>query len=358
MKTAVVICPGRGAYTKNELGYLGRHHVDKFDMLAGFDARRRELGQEALLALDGAPSYSLARHTRGDNASALIYACTLCDFLSIDRDAIDVVAVTGNSMGWYSALACAGALTPQTGFEVVNTMGALMQERLIGGQIIYPFVGEDWRDDPVRRAELIALVARIDSAPGCTLALSIDLGGMLVLAGDEAGLAAFEAAVPRVQGRFPMRLTNHAAFHTQLQAPVAELARGRLGHDLFGSPSLPLIDGRGAIWWPKATDVSALRDYTLGYQVTKTYDFTRAVRTAAREFAPEVFIVTGPGATPGGAVAQSLILVGWRGMQSKGDFLALQEKAPLLISMGMDEQRPAAMRKAKSHVPGRAGAPT
>lgn len=29
MKTAVVICPGRGSYTKAELGYLGRHHSDK-----------------------------------------------------------------------------------------------------------------------------------------------------------------------------------------------------------------------------------------------------------------------------------------------------------------------------------------
>ena len=173
---------------------------------------------------------------------------------------------------------------------------------------------------------------------------------MLVLAGDEAGLAAFEAAVPPVQGRFPMRLANHAAFHTPLQAPVAEAGRERLGPDLFGPPSLPLVDGRGAIWWPGATDIGVLRDYTLGHQVTETYDFTRAVRTAAREFAPDVFIIAGPGSTLGGAVAQSLILDGWRGMRSKADFVALQEAAPLLISMGMDEQRAAATRKTTSDV--------
>ncbi|MBI1867429.1 MAG: ACP S-malonyltransferase [Methylocystis sp.] len=350
MRTAVVICPGRGVYTKSELGYLGRHHGDKIGLLEGFDAERRALGQDELLALDGAPSYSVARHTRGDNASALIYACTLCDFLSIDRHKIAVVAVTGNSMGWYSALACAGALSPRAGFEVVNTMGTLMQERLIGGQLIYPFVAEDWRDDAARRAELMALVARIDATSGQRLALSIDLGGMLVLAGDEAGLAAFEAAAPRVQGRFPMRLPNHAAFHTPLQAPVAEAGRQRLGPDLFGPPSLPLVDGRGAIWWPAATDAHALRDYTLGRQVTEPYHFTRAVRAAAREFAPDMFIITGPGATLGGAVAQSLILDGWRGMRSKADFVALQEAAPLLISMGMGEQRTAVTRNATTDV--------
>ena len=82
--------------------------------------------------------------------------------------------------------------------------------------------------------------------------------------------------------------------------------------DLFGGPERPLIDGRGQIWWPHATDPAALRAYTLGHQVTEPYDFTRAIATAAREFAPDLFIVTGPGTTMGGAVAQSLVLAGWK----------------------------------------------
>jgi acyl transferase domain-containing protein len=279
----------------------------------------------------------VAKHTRGDNASALIYAATLGDFRAIDG--VEVVAVTGNSMGWYSALACGGALTAEAGFEVVNTMGTLMQEALIGGQLIYPFVDEDWRPDPVRKAELMALVADISARADHVLTLSIDLGGMLVLAGNEAGLTAFEAAVPPVQGRFPMRLANHAAFHSSLQAPVAERGRARLSPALFGQPKLPMIDGRGAIWWPGATDTHALWDYTLGHQVTETYDFTHAIRIAAREFAPDLFIVTGPGTTLGGAVAQSLILADWRSMGSKQDFQTLQQEGPVLISMGMDDQR-------------------
>lgn len=336
MRTAVVICPGRGTYTRTELGYLGRHFGDAA-LLAGFDAARVALGQETLAALDGATSYSVARHTRGDNASALIYAATLGDFRALRG--IEVVAVTGNSMGWYSALACAGALTAEAGFEVVNTMGALMQEALIGGQLVHPHLGDDWIPNPGRKAELLTRVARIDARPDHVLRLSIDLGGMLVLAGNEAGLKAFEAEVPPEQGRFPMRLANHAAFHTALQAPVADRARARLSPDLFGQPKLPLIDGRGAIWWPGATEIHALWDYTFGHQVTETYDFTHAIRIAAREFAPDLFIVTGPGTTLGGAVAQSLILANWRGMGSKNDFQQRQQTAPLLVSMGMEDQR-------------------
>ena len=342
-KTAVVVCPGRGTYNKGELGYLARHFTDKA-LLSAFDKRRADAGQETLSALDGADTFSVAKHTRGDNASALIYAATLGDFLSIDREAIDIVAVTGNSMGWYSALACAGVLSAENGFAVVNTMGTLMQEALIGGQLVYPFMDDDWKASTSRKAELLELVGEIGSRQDAVFTLSIDLGGMLVLAGNEAGLAAFEAAVPPVQGRFPMRLANHAAFHSHLQAPVAEKGRAALAPELFSGPVLPLVDGRGAIWWPGASDPQALRDYTLGHQVVETYDFTHAMRIAAREFAPDLFIVTGPGTTLGGAVAQSLILSNWRGMASKAGFQRRQEEAPMLVSMGMAEQRPQVVR--------------
>ena len=336
MRTAVVICPGRGTYGKAELGTLQRHFKNPA-LMAQFDGRRAALGQETLTALDNAATYSVAKHTRGDNASALIYAATIADFAAL-KD-VEILAVTGNSMGWYSALACAGALTAENGFEVVNTMGTLMQNHLIGGQVIHPFMDENWHDNQSQKADLLALVAEINARPDYILALSINLGGMLVLAGNDAGLRAFEATVPAAQSRFPMRLQNHAAFHTALQAPVATLGREALRVSLFTQPKHPLIDGRGAIWWPHATDAAALWDYTLGHQVTEPYDFTHAITVAAREFAPDLFIITGPGTTLGGAVAQSLILANWQGLASKSDFQTAQQSAPFLISMGMEDQR-------------------
>ena len=80
-------------------------------------------------------------------------------------------------------------------------------------------------------------------------------------------------------------------------------------------------------------------DYTLGAQVTETYNFSKAIETAAKEFAPDVFIVAGPGNTLGGAVAQSLIGCGWKGLQNKADFEALQSESNFLVSMGRKEQR-------------------
>lgn len=344
-RRAVLVCPGRGTYNKAELGYLARHHADKRPLLARFDALREAEGQESVTALDGAERFSTARHTAGDAASPLIYAASLMDAQSLAED-IELVAVTGNSMGWYIALAAGGAVSPEDGFRIVNTMGTLMQEASIGGQTVYPCTGEDWRPDAAQKARLLSLAAEIDAAEGQTLRLSIDLGGMLVLAGDEAGLAAFERAVPRLAERFPLRLPNHAAFHTFLQRPVARKGRAALPAELIGQPRLPLIDGRGAIWWPGATDPEALWNYTLGHQVVEPYDFTRAIRSAALEFAPDLFIVTGPGTTLGGAVAQSLVACGWKGMEDKADFKAGQARAPLLLSMGEADQRAQAIHPA------------
>ena len=318
-QTAVVIAPGRGTYNKNELGYLKRHHPNAPN-LDQFDAYRTTLGQKKISELDTFSRFSGPTHTRGDNAAPLIYACAYSDFVSIDRDLFDIVGITGNSMGWYIALACAGAVDPMGGMQVVNTMGTLMQVHMIGGQLIYPFLDDNWQEIPGRRDNLLSEAATINARPDHDLGLSIDLGGMLVLAGNEAGLSAFERSVPALQGRFPMRLQNHAGFHTHLQRPISKLGFDALSEQLFVQPTIPLIDGRGAIWYPNSTDISALYNYTLGHQVVEPYDFTAAIRTAAREFMPDVFIVLGPGTTLGGATAQALIQANWRGWRSKLDF--------------------------------------
>ncbi len=338
-KKALVVCPGRGSYNREELGYLARHHGDQAALVGAMDAYRASLGQTSLSDLDGRARFSPGEHGRGDNASLLIHACAACDFLAIDQDRYDVVAVTGNSMGWYTALGCGGALSPQGAMILVNTMGRLMQEASIGGQVIYPMVDEKWRTIPGRRQAVMGLLAEIQGWPDCRLEISIELGGMLLFGGNEKALKALTEALPPVEDRFPLRLAKHAAFHTSLQQPVAARARAMLAQDLFARPALPLIDGRGVIWSPYASDPTALWDYTLGHQVVKPYDFTRAIQVGLREFAPDSVILLGPGNSLGGALAQSMIGIGWQGFASKADFQARQAVEPFLLSMGLADQR-------------------
>lgn len=337
-RRAVLICPGRGTYNAPELGYLKQHRPGFDAVLDGFDQQRVALGQGTLTDLDNSERFDPDVFTRGDNASGLIFASAYCDGKSLNDD-IEIVAVIGNSMGWYIAMALAGAVSDQDGFRLVNTMGELMQRHLIGGQSVYPITDENWVTDSERKHQLLEIVRFIDAKADHYLCLSIDLGGVLVLAGNEAGLTEWEKTVPKVFGRFPMRLQNHAAFHSPLQSDVAAKGRAFLSDMVVKAPDVPLIDGFGKVWWSDGCDTAKMWDYTLGAQVTETYNFSKAIETAAKEFSPDLFILAGPGNTLGGAVAQSLIGCGWKGMKNKADFEVLQLKSDFLVSMGRKDQR-------------------
>ncbi|WP_020409719.1 ACP S-malonyltransferase [Hahella ganghwensis] len=335
----IVVCPGRGTYNQNELGYLTRFHSDKKDLLTEFDHYRNAQQQIPLSELDGADKYALKQHSSGDNASALIYACAYSDFLSIDQNRYEIVAITGNSMGWYIALACAGALAPMDALHLINHMGTAMHNALIGGQVVYTLVDEQWQPIPGKREQVINLLTKINQEQdGEEAFISIELGGMLVLAGTNRACKMMLAELPPEQDRFPLKLHNHAAFHTPLQTPVMEQARQHLSTQPFQTPDIPLVDGRGGIWTPWSTDTDDLWDYTLGHQVVQPYDFTLAVEVAIKEFAPDKIAVLGPGDTLGGAVAQTMTKMHWQGMSDKSSFQSQQKTEPLLLAMGREDQ--------------------
>ena len=337
-KRAVVICPGRGSYTKETMGYLRQNGSHVRDFLKDIDQRRKSLNEPTITELDQAEAFKASLHTKGEHASPLIYACAYADFMKIDREKFEIVAVTGNSMGWYLALAFAGALNWAGGFEVVNTMGSMMKNEIIGGQVIYPICDENWVKSPVLRAKVEMILADINSREGHEAYISIELGGYLVFGANKLGTAALLKELPKKED-YPFQLINHAAFHTPLLKETSEKAFEILPSSLFHKPQIPMIDGRGFIWQPYSTDTSDLCEYTLGHQVVEYYDFTKAISVALKEFAPDLLILLGPGSSLGGSVGQILIENDWHGLKSKQDFMARQAQAPLLLAMGRPEQR-------------------
>lgn len=337
-KRALVICPGRGTYNAAELGYLKAHHTERQDVIATVDAARTAMGQVTVSQLDAAGKYAPSVHMTGDNASALIYACAMADFAAIDREQYDIVAVTGNSMGWYLALACAGIVDLAGGAQLVNNMGGIMHQHGVGGQIVWSVADDDWN---MQQDKLLFVNNLIDEAhiiSEINVHISIRLGGMIVFAADEAGLKWLMERLPK-DDRFPLKLMHHSAFHSPLLNHVVPMARTANPANDFGLGEIPAIDGQGRIWSPRAFSRDAIYDYTLGAQLTDSYDFIRAVQVAAAEFAPDTIIVLGPGTSLGAPTIQSLIASGWRGLSGKADFQARQQDEPVLISMGMAEQR-------------------
>jgi acyl transferase domain-containing protein len=241
-------------------------------------------------------------------------------------------------MGWYLALACAGILDLAGGARLVNNMGGLMHQQGAGGQIVWPIVDDNWQIQENKILFIRNLLAEAKAVSKIKIYVSIRLGGMIVLAADETGLKWLMERLPK-DDRFPLRLMHHAAFHSPLLNHIVPIARAENQSSDFGRGDIPAIDGLGRIWSPGAFSRAAIYDYTLGAQLTDNYDFTRAVQVAAAEFAPDTIIVLGPGTSLGAPTIQALIASGWRGLSGKADFQARQQDAPILISMGMADQR-------------------
>ena len=328
----LVVCPGRGTYGVNELGYLSRHHAGS-PVLAAFDRQRKKRGVESVTALDTASRFSTARHGSGENAAPLIYAASLLDFLALDPAKVDVVAICGNSMGWYTALACAGTVSPDAGFAIADAMGINSGTGKPGGQVLLTLVGDDWKPDPALRAEVDRALAQSGAFR------AIEVGGMLLVAGGERELDALLAALPPRPGRPPLRLAGHGPFHTPLMAESSRSALEQLAPEWFGPPRIPLIDGEGRIWRAKAVTPEAMHRYTFTTQILEPYDFTRSLSVGIKEFAPDKIVLLGPGDTMGGAIGQVLVSARWLGIADKADFAARQDADPFLIAMGREDQR-------------------
>lgn len=329
----VVVCPGRGTYTKETLGYLKKFRPHLNSLLNKLDEKREALGMMSLTRLDEEPTFKPQLHTKGENASTLIYACSYADYLSLDFNKYEIVAVTGNSMGWYIALSVADALNVDSAFNVINTMGSMMKNELIGGQLIYPLIDENWHVLQSRKNLIDQELQRVNQLPDCKAYVSIYLGGYIVIGGNQKALDSLMRSLPKIEN-YPFQLINHAAFHTPLLKDTSEKAMSELPPSLFQKPQLPLVDGRGHIWQDYATDLNALYEYTLGHQVIEPYDFTKAITVSLKEFCPDRLILLGPGNSLGGAIGQILIENNWLNLSSKAEFAEMQKTNPFLISVG------------------------
>ena len=304
MSARFFLCPGRGSYAKGELGTLARLAEQLGDQgrdaLARIEAQRKRLDDDlpSLIKLDSAPEFRSSLHLPGRNASPLIFACSVLDAMREERSAPPIV-VAGNSLGFYSALVVSGALELEEGMRLVSTMARLQELGANGGQILWTRLDEDWRALPERRTALDELLAELRGR-GLSADVSIELGGHVVLAGDEDATRALLEELPKVtlgKREFPFRLPFHGPFHTPLLAPVAEAAAKALDDLALERPRVPLVDGRGFVWSPLASDLGALKDYTIGAQVTTTFDFSTMCRVVLSDFAPDENVLLAPGSS-------------------------------------------------------------
>jgi [acyl-carrier-protein] S-malonyltransferase len=174
-----------------------------------------------------------------ENAQPALMAVSLAAMRVLEAEAgldlaRDAKFVAGHSLGEYSALAAAGALSIADAARLLRIRGRAMQKAApVGAGAMAALVGVEFA-----AAESIAAEA---AEVGVCAAANDNGGGQVVLSGDKAAVEhAVEVAKARGVRR-AMMLPVSAPFHCALMQPAADVMAEALGKTTIKPPRVPLV---------------------------------------------------------------------------------------------------------------------
>ncbi|WP_284176806.1 ACP S-malonyltransferase [Rhabdaerophilum sp. SD176] len=147
-----------------------------------------------------------------------------------------VAFVAGHSLGEYSALAAAGALSISDTAKLLRIRGDAMQAAVpVGKGAMAALLGAEWD-----LATEIAEIAATDTGLICDVA-NDNGGGQVVLSGDKAAVdRACEIAKEKgVKRAIPLPVS--APFHSTLMAPAASAMEAALATATIRAPKVPVV---------------------------------------------------------------------------------------------------------------------
>ncbi len=154
---------------------------------------------------------------------------------SFGVDVASVSFVAGHSLGEYSALAAAGALTISDTAKLLRIRGEAMQAAVAPGDgAMAALLGAD-----LEQAEAACAAGR-DSGGVCEIA-NDNAPGQLVLSGSKAAIdtACEHAKANGVKKAMPLNVS--APFHCSLMQPAADAMADALQDAIVKAPSVPLV---------------------------------------------------------------------------------------------------------------------
>jgi [acyl-carrier-protein] S-malonyltransferase len=198
--------------------------------------------------------------------------------------------VAGHSLGEYSALVAAGALTLDDALRTVRRRGQYMQEAVpVGVGAMAAILG----------LELPAIEAACrDAAQGEVVSpANVNSPGQVVIAGHAAAVDRAAENCTAAGAKRAVKLPVSAPFHCALMQPAQERLAGELEALAFQDPQPPLVNNVDAALVSDAASCRA----GLVRQVSGTVRWQESVERLARE-GVTTFVEVGPGSVLAGLV--------------------------------------------------------
>lgn len=278
MANIFALFPGQGS---QKVG-MGRQLFEQYDIAKELFAKADEALGFSLsqICFEGpADKLTLTEITQ----PAILTVSTICFRLAQmqpQAGAHTIVAAAGHSLGEYSALVAADAMSFEDAVRLVNKRGRYMQEAVpVGTGRMVAVLGK----------EVAELQAAID-ASGVEVAeiANINAPGQIVIAGSLAGVAGF---VEKLGSAKVIDLPVSAPFHCSLMKPAEQRLRVDLAGITIKTPKFPVYQNFTASF---TNDPEAIRE-NLALQVCGRVRWVECVENVLKEKTPDVVWEYGAG---------------------------------------------------------------
>ena len=220
--------------------------------------------------------------------AVFVHSVAACELLM--AKGLEPIAVAGHSLGEYSALVAAGALSFEAALALVGPRGKLMQAA--GGARPGAMGVVIGLDD----AQITTLCEQAADV-GVVVAANFNAPGQVVVSGEQAAVARLgELALGAGAKRF-IELAVSGAFHSPLMQPAAEQMEALLQAAPIVAPRVPVLTNVSAA---PVVDPEELRSHLI-QQITSSVRWTETVRKLAVMGIDRAYEI-GPGAVLKGLV--------------------------------------------------------
>lgn len=279
---SALLFPGQGAQSVG----MGRELAANLPAARELFARAAEvLGYDLLKLCCEGPAAELDSTNRSQPA---LYVCSLAALEQLKAEQPEVIAsctaTAGLSLGEYTALAFAGALTFEDGLKLVAERGAAMQaaaEAAPSGMVSVLGLEVPQIEtlcDEARQGEVLQIANLL--CPGNT-----------VCSGSKSACERLTAAAEAAGAMRVIPLAVAGAFHTSLMAPASDRLRAKLAATPLSAPRIPVVSNVDA---QPHTDPAEIREL-LVKQLVSPVLWERCVRTLHGELGIKTFYEVGPG---------------------------------------------------------------
>lgn len=256
--------PGQGIPAKVVLAALpgGDSLLETAAEVLGYDLRRKvEIA---------------ARRAKSALPTAVVQPAILCagliNWAALEKDPRQYHYLAGHSLGEYTALVAAGALSPGDGLKAVAVRGEAMQDaaRATPGGMA-ALLGLDF-DEATNIADKTGVVVANDNAPG-----------QVVLSGPDEALAD-AAALARSSGGRAVLLDVSGPFHTDAMAPAVPALERVLEQIEIRDPAIGVVSNVRARPYRNAAEIRELLIAQLTTRVRFRESLEWMISRGAREF--------------------------------------------------------------------------